>query len=210
MRSPPPQVSSDTTRSDGKLSDRREGGGGGGLTVEKVARRGCLFGRGSTVTDRAAAEAAYGSCGRLGATHRPGLAGRQPDRRENWRCPGRERRAMEPRPLDPQPSRTASAALCTYSVGYGACSRPGATGAGPVRRGASARNTRQAFRSVMDQVLISGTLMEVFRAGGQGEASWYGSSSSRRLQIEYRYVRVLEWQPHRSPRRRPVRRGTRT
>jgi hypothetical protein len=38
----------------------------------------------------------------------PDLAGRQPDRREDWRCPGRERRAMEPRPLDPQPSRTAA------------------------------------------------------------------------------------------------------
>ena len=52
----------------------------------------------------------------------------------------------------------------------------------------------------MDQVLISGTLMEDFRAGGQREASWYGSSSSRRRQIEYRYARVLELQPHRNPR----------
>ncbi len=61
----------------------------------------------------------------------------------------------------------------------------------------------------MDQVQ-SGTLKEDFRAGVHGEASWYGSSSSRRRQSEYRYVRVLELQTHRSPRHRPVRRGTRT
>jgi hypothetical protein len=51
-------------------------------------------------------------------------------------------------------------------------------------------------------------LKEDLPTGGHGAASWYGRSSSRRRQIEYRYVRVLELQPHRSSRHRPVRRGT--
>ena len=41
--------------------------------------------------------------------------------------------------LPSMPSHTASADRCTYSVGYGICSRPGATGTGPVRRGASTK-----------------------------------------------------------------------
>ena len=51
-------------------------------------------------------------------------------------------------------------------------------------------------------------LKEDLRTSGHGAASWYGSSSIRRRQIEYRYVRVLEMQPHWSPRHRPDRRGT--
>jgi hypothetical protein len=43
---------------------------------------------------------------------------------------------------------------------------PRSESTGPVRRGASARNTRQVSRSVMDQVLISGTLKEEHRACG--------------------------------------------
>jgi hypothetical protein len=44
---------------------------------------------------------------------------------------------------------------------------PRSESTGPVRRGASARNTRQASRSVMDQVQVSGTLKEDYRACGQ-------------------------------------------
>jgi len=46
------------------------------MTAEKFARRGCLLGRWLTTTDRVAAAAVYGSCGRPGARHRTGLTGR--------------------------------------------------------------------------------------------------------------------------------------
>ena len=96
--------------------------------------------------------------------------------------------------------------------------RPGPTG----RIG---QETRQAFKSggraklscegIFESVIYGSLhslkpLKEDLRTSGHGAASEYGSSSSRRRQIEFRSVRVLELQPHRSPRHRPARRGTRT
>jgi hypothetical protein len=122
-------------------------------------------------------------------------------------------------------SRTAAPDLCTYSVGYGICGRPGATGTGPVPTGSIGQEIRQAFRSggraklscegIIEPVMFGSLrslrpLKEDLRTSGHGVASEYGSSSSRRRQIEYRSVRVLELQPHRSPRQQPVRQGART
>ena len=94
--------------------------------------------------------------------------------------------------------------------------RPGPTGS-------IGQETRQALRSggrsklscegIIEPVIFGSLrslrpLKKDLRTSGHGAASWYGTSSSRRRQIEHRYVRVLELQPHRSPRHRPVRRGT--
>jgi len=94
--------------------------------------------------------------------------------------------------------------------------RPGPTGS-------IGQETRQAFRSggraklscegiiepgIFGSLRLLRPLKDDLRTRCHGAASWYGSSSIRRRQIEYRYVRVLELQPHRSPMHRPVRRGT--
>ena len=114
-------------------------------------------------------------------------------------------------------SHTASVERRTYSVGCGICSRPGATRTGPVRRGASARKqdkspgadgeSNSSGREEGNLPLKEKKIVPVAVGRHRGTGCIPPAAADRVLIYERATIVVLEQQPHRSQRHRPVRRG---
>ena len=132
---------------------------------------------------------------RLGAKHRPGSTGCiekecvQAGNEKELPHKGRLEKAADElgeisQYVSGGPYRTAFADRCTYSVGYGICSRLGATGTGPVRREVSSKKLDKSSRAVGERNLSSGRkqrpLKEDFRANGHRRHRGTGALPSRR------------------------------
>ena len=138
--------------------------------------------------------------------------GRKSDKREVKRCLGRARRAMEPRDL--QPLERPSHIVVPIRRGTETATAPEphaparSDGEHQPRNKTRVQERWESITLLVEELI--GRSRKTFAPVAMGRHRGTGALPNRRRQIEYRYGRVRELQPQRSPRHRSVRRGTRT